>query len=51
MISADECLKYAAECEEMANKAKAEDREQLLKLAGEWRQMAEIQAGGPETLH
>jgi hypothetical protein len=51
MISAHECLQYAAECEAMANKARAEDREQLLKLASEWRQMAEIQSEGPATFH
>jgi hypothetical protein len=48
MISIDDCLKYAAECEEMAqDPALAEDREQLLKIANLWRQMAIDQAGAP----
>ena len=55
MISADECRKYAADCEEMAQTAEPHNREQLLRLAREWREQAQIQdeisRGASNTLH
>ena len=45
MISVDDCLRFAAECEEMAEApGRSEDREAFLKLASLWRELAEAQA-------
>lgn len=51
MISVEECLKYAAECETLAKTAGVADREQLLNLAKEWRALARLQSTAGHTRH
>jgi hypothetical protein len=42
MVSRDECLRYAAECEMMSSTAHAhENRERLTEIAATWRELAQ----------
>ena len=51
MISAEDCRRFATECEQRAQRANSDDRAQLLRLAREWRAMAELQSRKHETRH
>jgi hypothetical protein len=51
MITAKECLNYARACEQMAQRAAPAERDQLLTLAREWRQMAFEQGRDSNALH
>ena len=51
-ISAEDCLKYEAECLEMAGDSKmASQRERLLMLAKMWRELARDKTASLQRIH
>jgi hypothetical protein len=55
MLSPEDCLRFAGECEDMAKIARhAENRERLIEMAAAWRalaKMAEQTATPPKSRH
>lgn len=50
MLSAEDCLRFAKECEEMSNVARhAENRERLVEMAAAWRALAKMAEESPTT--
>jgi len=48
MLSRDDCLRFAKECEEMSKVARHdENRQRLVEMAAAWRALAKMAEGGP----
>ena len=49
MISSEQCIRYAAECDELAKDlSDPDDRQPLQELASRWRELA-LEATGPSS--
>ena len=52
MITVEECIKFAEECEEMAEDPNlTQDRDQILKIARMWRELAVAQHAEEASVH
>ena len=50
MLSREDCLRFARECEEMSKVARhSENRDRLVEMAAAWRALAKMAGDGPST--